>query len=80
MSNARIASILFGLAAACALIALAWYQTHGGRMILSISGAVIAVVVMLALMRFIPALIRCISPKGNCAVRHDSKTNAKTNG
>ena len=71
MSNARIASILFGLVAACALIALAWYQAHGDRMILSISGAIAIVVMVLALMRFIPALIRCMSTKGSCAVRHD---------
>ncbi|WP_284321489.1 hypothetical protein [Dyella acidisoli] len=69
MSNARIASILFGLAAACVLIALAWYQAHGGRMILSTSGAIAAVVMVLALTRFIPALIRCMS-KESCATRH----------
>jgi hypothetical protein len=68
MSNARIASILISLSAACALIALAWYQTHGGRMILSTSGAIVAVVMVLALMRFISALIRCMS-KGSGAAR-----------
>ncbi|URL57924.1 hypothetical protein IM816_15110 [Luteibacter flocculans] len=71
MSNARIASILFGLVAACALIALAWYQAHGDHMILSISSAIAIVVTVLALMRFIPALIRCMSNKVICAVRHD---------
>ena len=71
MSNARIASILFGLAAACALIALAWYPAHGNRIILPISGAIAIVVMVLALMRFIAALIRCMSTKGSCAVRHD---------
>jgi membrane protein YdbS with pleckstrin-like domain len=70
MSNARIASILFGLVAACALIALAWYQSHGDRMILSISGAIAIVVMVLALMRFIPALIRHLFTKGSCAARH----------
>ena len=70
MSNARIASILFGLVAACALIALAWYQAHGGHMILSISGAVAIVVMVLALMRFIPALIRHMFTKGSCAACH----------
>ena len=69
MSSARITSIFFGLAAACVLIALAWYQTHGGCMILSTSGAIVAVVMVLALIRFIPALIRCMS-KGSCAGRH----------
>lgn len=68
MSNARRASILFNLAAACALIATAWYQTRGGRMILSTSGVIVAVVMVFALMRFIPALIRCMS-KGSCATR-----------
>lgn len=71
MSNARIASIFFGLAAACVLIALAWYQTHGCPMILSTSGAIVAAVMVLALIRFIPALIRCVS-KGSCAGRHSS--------
>lgn len=70
MSNARIASILFTLAAACVLIALAWYQTHGGRMILSISGAIAIVVMVLALMRFLPALIRYMFTKGSCTARH----------
>lgn len=69
MSNARIASILISLAAACALIALPWYQTHGGRMILSTSSAIVAVVMLLALMRFIPALIRGMSRR-SCAARH----------
>lgn len=70
MSNARIASILFGLVAACALIALAWYQAHGGHRILSISGAIAIVVMVLALMRFIPALTRHLFTKGSCAARH----------
>jgi membrane protein YdbS with pleckstrin-like domain len=70
MSNNRIVSILFSLAIACALIALAWYQTHGGHMMLSISDAIAAVAMVFALVRFIPALIRCIT-KRNCATRSD---------
>jgi membrane protein YdbS with pleckstrin-like domain len=61
MSNARIISILFGLAAVCALMALAWYQTHGGPIVLSKSGFIIAMMAVFALIRVLYALIRCTS-------------------
>ena len=70
MSNSRIVSILFSLAIACALIALAWCQAHGGHTMLSISEAIVAMAMLLALLRFIPALIRCRT-KRNCATRGD---------
>ena len=63
MSNIRIASILFSIVIASALIALAWYQTHGGHIVLSVSNAIVAMAVVFSLLRFIPALIRCVTKR-----------------
>ncbi|MBM7131869.1 hypothetical protein [Dyella mobilis] len=63
MSNVRIASIVLSLVLAGGLIALAWYQAHGGHLILPISDLIFIVVMLFALVRFATAVIRCMRNK-----------------
>ena len=57
--NIRISSILFSLAAACALIAYAWYQSHGGPAVFSKFGLIFVMMTVLSLARALHALIGC---------------------
>lgn len=59
MSNSRLSFILLNLILVGALLALAWYQTHGGPVILPQQGLLFAIVAVYPLTSLIFVWARC---------------------
>lgn len=52
--------LLFNLAAVCALLALEWYETHGGVVILPKNAFIFAIVLVFPVMTGLYGCARCV--------------------
>ena len=59
MLKSRVTFILLNLALVCALLALEWYQTHGGPFLLPKEDFLFAILAISPLTSILYALVRC---------------------